>query len=81
MTCAACHRRDGLGSFNWPMDRTILRSFVEGGRMPLGSELRDAERRELYEKLIQEYFATDAARPGILKSWLLGKLRQVESSE
>jgi hypothetical protein len=81
MTCAACHRRDGLGSFNWPMDKTILSSFVQGGQMPLGSELRDAERRELYDKLIQEYFSTDAARPGILKSWLLGKLRSAGSSE
>ena len=75
MTCSACHLRDGLGSFNWPMDKTIISSFVEGGQMPLGSHLQNAERRELYEKLIQEYFATDAARPGILKSWLLGKLR------
>src|SRR5205085_6197427 len=81
MTCAACHRREGLGSFNWPMDQTIISSFVEGGQMPLGSKLRDAERRELYGKLIQEYFATDAARPGILKSWLLGRLRSVESPE
>jgi hypothetical protein len=81
MTCATCHRREGLGPFNWPMDRTIISSFVEGGQMPLGYKLRDAERREVYEKLIQEYFATDAARPGILKSWLLGKLRPVESSE
>jgi hypothetical protein len=24
--------------------------------------------------LIQDYFATESARPGILKSWLLGKL-------
>ncbi|HEX3558421.1 MAG TPA: hypothetical protein VHU19_04410 [Pyrinomonadaceae bacterium] len=76
MTCATCHRREGLGSFNWPMDQTIISSFVEGGQMPYGSKLRDAERRELYEKLIQEYFATDPARPGILKSWLLGRLRQ-----
>ena len=75
MTCATCHRREGLGSFNWPMDQTILNSFVEGGQMPYGSNLKAAERRELYKKLIQEYFATDAARPGILKSWLLGELR------
>lgn len=81
MTCAACHLRDGLGSFNWPMDETIISSFVEGGQMPLGSHLRDADRRALYEKLIEEYFATDPARPGILKSWLLGKRRPAESSE
>jgi len=24
---------------------------------------------------VQEYFAVDNARPGMLKSWLLGKLR------
>jgi hypothetical protein len=81
MTCAACHLRDGLGPFNWPMDRKIINSFVTGGRMPLGSALGDADRRELYDKLIQEYFSTDAARPGILKSWLLGKLRPAEPPE
>lgn len=81
MTCAACHRHEGLGSFNWPMNQTVINSFVEGGQMPLGSDLPEAERRELYEKLIEEYFATDDARPGILKSWLLGRLRSMESSE
>jgi hypothetical protein len=43
--------------------------------MPFRATLDDAQRGELYEKLIQEYFATDDAHPGILKSWLLGKLR------
>lgn len=76
MNCAACHQRDWLGSFNWPMDKTIINSFVEGGQMPKGSQLTDAERAALYDKLIQEYFASDNARPGILKSWLLGKLRK-----
>jgi hypothetical protein len=75
MTCAACHQRDYLGALNWPMDRVVISSYVKGGMMPLGQELRASERGELYEKLIQEYFAADAARPGILKSWLLGRLR------
>jgi hypothetical protein len=75
MTCAACHQRNYLGSLNWPMDRVVISSYVKGGMMPFGQELRDSERAELYEKLIQEYFAADPARPGILKSWLLGKLR------
>jgi mono/diheme cytochrome c family protein len=75
MNCAACHQREGLGSFNWPMDSTLINSFVEGGQMPRGYTLRDAERTALYEKLIQEYFATDNTQPGILKSWLSGKLR------
>ena len=76
MSCAVCHKPDHMGYLNWPMDQTIISSFIEGGQMPLGHALADAERGELYKKLIQEYFAIDDARPGILKSWLLGKLRQ-----
>jgi hypothetical protein len=75
MTCGACHNSERLGSLNWPMDRTIVSSFVKGGQMPLGYTLNDTERLELYRKLIQEYFAINAASPGILKSWLLGQLR------
>ncbi len=74
-TCASCHRPGGLGALNWPMDRVVISSFVKGGQMPLGSKLQDAERAELYKQLIQDYFATDDARPGILKAWLLGKTR------
>jgi mono/diheme cytochrome c family protein len=72
MSCAACHQPERLGSLNWPMDRTIVSSFIEGGQMPLGLKLQKSERSELYAKLIQEYFSTDNAHPGILKSWLLG---------
>jgi mono/diheme cytochrome c family protein len=75
MTCAGCHQSDGLGALNWPMDRVVISSYVQGGMMPFGSALDDAQRGELYEKLMQEYFAAGNARPGILKSWLLGKLR------
>ena len=73
MTCAACHHQERLGSFNWPMDRVVISSYIKGGQMPRGYTLQPAARSELYAKLIQEYFSTDAARPGILKSWLLGK--------
>ncbi|HST52951.1 MAG TPA: hypothetical protein VLJ61_13145 [Pyrinomonadaceae bacterium] len=76
MICSTCHKPDGLGAFNWPMDSTILSSYVEGGQMPFGSKLDKAERTELYERLVREYFSTDSARPGILKSWLLGRLRE-----
>ena len=72
MICASCHQQEGLGALNWPMDRVIISSFVKGGRMPLGHKLKVAERRELYAKLVQEYFAIDQDKPGILKSWLLG---------
>jgi hypothetical protein len=75
MTCAACHQHDYLGSLNWPMDRVVVSSYVKGGMMPFGSALHDSQRGELYERLIQEYFAADNAHPGILKSWLLGRLR------
>lgn len=75
MTCQSCHNPERLGSLNWPMDPLILSSYVEGGQMPFGMTLKNVERRRLYEKLIEEYFATDNANPGILKSWLLGKRR------
>lgn len=71
MTCVACHHQGRLGSLNWPMDSTIIRSFVEGGQMPLGHKLTTSQRSQLYRKLIQEYFATDATNPGILKTWLM----------
>jgi mono/diheme cytochrome c family protein len=75
-TCAACHRPDYLGALNWPMNETLISSYVKGGLMPRGSELRAAERGELYARLVREYFDTDDARPGILKSWLTGRLRE-----
>lgn len=57
------------------MDRVVISSYLKGGQMPLGYKLRPGERGELHEKLIQEYFAIDADRPGILKSWLLSTLQ------
>jgi hypothetical protein len=41
--------------------------------MPPGHNLSERDRDELYKKLVDEYFATDGAGPGILKSWLVGK--------
>jgi len=73
--CGACHQPSGLGSLNWPMDRVLISSYVKGGQMPFGSQLQPAERKRLYQKLIQEYFAVDEAKPGILKTWLLGRNR------
>jgi len=55
------------------MDRVLIRSYVKGGQMPFGSTLTAAQRSDLYDKLIQEYFSIDEQNPGILKSWLLGK--------
>jgi hypothetical protein len=74
MICGACHEREQLGALNWPMDSTLISSYVKGGQMPLGYKLKNFERNKLYKKLIQEYFAIDDANPGILKSWLLGRL-------
>ncbi len=73
--CAGCHQPNKLGALNWPMDRTLISSFVKGGKMPFGSKLRNAERAQLYRSLIQEYFSIDDANPGTLKAWLLGKRR------
>jgi hypothetical protein len=75
MNCATCHRRDRMGSLSWPMDKTIVSSFVKGGRMPLGATLTTPERTELYRRLVREYFSIDNTNPGTLKSWLLGRLR------
>ncbi len=74
MECSKCHTSDGLGFLSWPMDKTILKSFVTGGQMPRGHDLPEGDRRALYRKLIQEYFSTDRDRPGILKAWLLGRI-------
>ena len=73
MVCSSCHNAQRLGALNWPMDRVLIRSYVTGGQMPFGHQLSTIDRRDLYTKLIQEYFAIDADNPGILKSWLLGK--------
>lgn len=73
MACAACHQPDRFGSLAWPMDGTLIESYVTGGQMPFGYQLQKAERADLYDKLIDEYFATDQDKPGILKAWLLAK--------
>ncbi len=72
MNCAVCHRPERLGYLNWPMEQIVISSYIKGGHMPLGNDLKESEREELYEKIIEEYFAVDDANPGILKSWLLG---------
>ncbi len=75
MSCSACHEPEHLGALNWPMDQVMISSYIKGGQMPFGNHLQECERDELYEKVIQEYFAIDDANPGILKAWLLGKRR------
>ncbi len=73
--CAECHQPNKLGSLNWPMDRVLISSYVKGGQMPFGFQLTTFERNRLYKQLIEDYFAIDDAKPGILKSWLLGSNR------
>jgi hypothetical protein len=77
--CNDCHHANDMGPLNWPMDSTIISSFIEGGKMPLGATLGRAPRTQLYQRLVNEYFAVDNARPGILKAWLLGKNREQNS--
>jgi hypothetical protein len=55
------------------MDKVIISSFVRGGQMPFGHQLKVADRRDLYTRLIEEYFSTNRNRPGVLMSWLLSK--------
>lgn len=73
MVCSSCHNPERLGSLNWPMDEVLISSYVNGGKMPMGHQLKVADRRDLYGKLIREYFAIDQDNPGILKSWLLAE--------
>ena len=73
MVCSSCHNPERLGALNWPMDKILIRSYVTGGQMPMGHQLKVADRRDLYTKLIREYFAIDRDNPGVLKSWLLSK--------
>ena len=80
-SCTVCHNTNGLGAFNWPMDSTIIKSFVTGGQMPLNANLSRVARTQLYKQLVNEYFAVDETRPGILQAWLLGKMRVVQGNE
>jgi hypothetical protein len=73
--CSSCHHQNGLNALSWPMDATIIRSFVTGGEMPLNAQLSPAARTQLYNELISDYFAVDKAQPGILQAWLLGTMR------
>ena len=75
MSCSSCHQPERLGALNWPMDQAVISSYIKGGQMPMGNRLSVSERDELYQRVIEEYFATDDGNPGILKSWLLGRLR------
>lgn len=75
MGCATCHQREQLGALSWPLNPVVINSYISEGQMPFGRKLEASHREELHEKLIEEYFATGDANPGILKSWLLGKSR------
>jgi hypothetical protein len=77
-SCIACHNPNGLGPFNWPMDSTLIESFVTGGKMPLNATLTIPERRLLYKQLVNDYFALNATQPGILQAWLLGRIRPTD---
>jgi hypothetical protein len=79
--CTSCHHANDMGPLNWPMDATIISSFIEGGKMPLGATLSRAARAQLYQRLVNDYFAIDDARPGILKAWLLGKNREPNTAD
>src|SRR5205807_131201 len=69
--CARCHKSGVLPIF--PEADSVSPS--EQPALLAVNQRKAAERDQLYEKLIEEYFATDDVNPGILKSWLLGRLR------
>ena len=68
MQCDRCHVPENLGYLNWPMDSTIISSFIEGGAMPRNVAITSAHRSELYSKLIKEYFDVSDRTPGVMKS-------------
>jgi hypothetical protein len=78
-SCLVCHNPNGLGPFNWPMDSTLIKSFVIGGKMPLNAKLTITERRLLYDQLVRDYFAINATQPGILQGWLLARIRSTDN--
>src|ERR1041384_2956025 len=80
-SCTVCHNANGLGALNWPMDSTLIKSFVTGGQMPLNANLAPLARTQLYRQLVNEYFAVDQTQPGILHAWLLGKMRIIQTNE
>jgi hypothetical protein len=79
-SCTTCHNKNGLGALNWPMDETLIKSFVTGGQMPLNANLAPLARTQLYRQLVNEYFAVDQTQPGILQAWLLGKMRIIQTN-
>src|ERR1043166_361232 len=79
-SATTCHNKNGLGALNWPMDETLIKSFVTGGQMPLNANLAPLARTQLYRQLVNEYFAVDQTQPGILQAWLLGKMRIIQNN-
>jgi hypothetical protein len=51
------------------------------GKMPRNANLSPVARTQLYKQLVNEYFAVDETRPGILQAWLLGKMRIVHTTK
>jgi hypothetical protein len=74
-SCASCHHANGLGALSWPMNETLISSFVEGGKMPFGADLSRGARSQLYNALVDNYFRVNRSQPGILQAWLLGRYR------
>jgi hypothetical protein len=69
MNCAKCHDGLQLGSLNYPLNRVLLHSFVEGGKMPPQNSLTTDERRGLVHCLEAEYFGSG---PASFTGWLRG---------
>jgi len=59
--CSSCHHSEDWAP-NWPMDRTLISAFVNGGQMPFGLTSMLRAYRAL-QKLIQEYFAIENRNP------------------
>lgn len=78
MNCAKCHNSaDGLGSLNYPLNLTVIDSYVRGGKMPPRNTLSVNEREGLLRCLKAEYFGVDSRQPALLLNWLKGVWSEV----
>jgi hypothetical protein len=78
MNCASCHNSsDGFGSINYPLNTTVINSYVRGGLMPPRNTLNAVEREGLLSCLKSEYRGTDSSKPALLLNWLKGLWTEV----
>ena len=76
MNCSGCHNNQRFGDLNFPVNRSLVRSYVTAGLMPpvSGASLTSPEREGLIRCLEDEYFGRSEGSSKILLQWLTGAL-------